>query len=305
MIETHDLSRRFGDYDAVAGLELRIAAGEWYLLAGPNGAGKTTTMRLLMGILQPDRGHALVAGHDPATDPMAVRRAVGYLPERFFPYEHLSGREYLDFVGRAYGMSRAESRQRVDQVLELVDLEPSQADQLTKGYSFGMTKKIAFAAAIIHRPAVLLLDEPTAGTDPKGARRIYDVIAQFVRRGTTVLMSSHLLLEVQELCDTVGFIHRGRLIETRPLSSLRSIGRSLPELFLDLLGHPDPASVDGFFSGSHSPRGGMAPTAPSPQPLETLERAMALELEAEQLQRRCDALRSEAAALRAAGTPST
>lgn len=250
MITIEGLSRRFGDYDAVRDLSLEVGAGEWFLLAGPNGAGKTTTMRLLMGILQPDSGSATVCGHDPARDPMAVRRLIGYLPERFFPYEHLSGREYLQFAARAYGVPWREANERVAQVLELVDLTPAQADQLTKGYSFGMIKKVAFGAAILHQPKVLLLDEPTAGMDPKGASRIYEVIRRFVEAGTTCMMSSHLLLETQGICHTVGFIDRGTLIEAMPLTRLAEFDppRTLPEHFLELLGRPDPVNIPGFFA---------------------------------------------------------
>jgi len=250
VIETRELTRRFGDYDAVHGLSIRVEPGEWFLLAGPNGAGKTTTMRLLMGILQPDAGSSSICGHDPAVDPTSVRRLIGYLPERFFPYEHLTGREYLELAARAYGMAPRAARDQVAIVLDLVDLAREQADQLMKGYSFGMTKKVAFGAAIVHQPRVLLLDEPTAGLDPRGARRIYDVIGELVRHGATCLMSSHLLLEVQDICDRVGFIDKGRLMQILSLDTLHETGRTLPELFLDLVSWPTKPDMAAFFAAA-------------------------------------------------------
>ncbi len=254
MIEIDRVSRRFGGNEAVKDLSLKIEPGEWFLMAGPNGAGKTTTLRLLMGILDPDQGACRVCGHLSSEDPMAVRRATGYLPERFYPYEYLTAREYLLFVARAYGLSRKEGRRRVGEVLDLVNLTEQEADVVSKGHSFGMTKKMAFGAAILHQPRVLLLDEPTAGLDPHGARRIYDVIGEFVKRGASCLMSSHLLLEVQDICDRVGFINDGQLIDELSLEQLKHLDPplTLPEYFLNLVGWPAKPDMVGFFEGSES-----------------------------------------------------
>ena len=206
---------------AVAGVSLTIAAGEVYGLIGPNGSGKSTTMKALLGLLAPTSGTCAIFGHDSAK--VDSRREVGFLPENPYFYKHLSGEETLRFYGKLCGMRGSVLHKRIDALLDLVDLQDARHRRLG-GYSKGMLQRIGLAQAIVQSPRLVILDEPTAGVDPIGSRQIRDLILRLKKNGTTVFLCSHLLEQVQEVCDHVGIINRGLLVKEGRLDELISIG---------------------------------------------------------------------------------
>lgn len=250
MIETNGLTKSYGSKRALDGLDLRVEDGEWFLLLGLNGAGKSTTMRLLTGLAEPSAGTALVAGLDPFREGPAVRGRIGYLSEDFAPYEYLTGREYLQFVGDVHGIERAERDRRADRLLELLDLGDA-SRELCAGYSHGMRKKIGLAGALIHEPRALVLDEPTAELDPRSSDRVRRVLRGLADRGVTVLMSTHILGTVEHHCDRVGILHDGRLACVgRPDELVAASGdASLEALFLSVTGEADDEKVRAYLEG--------------------------------------------------------
>ena len=253
MIETINLTRKFGPLVAVKDLNLKVKAGELFGFLGPNGAGKTTTIRLLIGLLQPTAGTAIVAGHDVQQEPLAAKQAVGYLAEVPYLYGKLTGREFLRFVGGLYGLADEKSDARADQLLTLFDLT-EKGDQLIDSYSRGMRQKIALSGALLHKPRVLLLDEPLTGFDPHSARRVKEVLRESCRRGVTVFLSTHVLEIAERMCDRVGILDRGRLIAVGTMDELRvqahsSDGATLEDLFLRLTGGQEVAEVAAMLEG--------------------------------------------------------
>lgn len=240
MIQTHGLTKRFGTVVAVDDLNLSVAGGEIFGFLGPNGAGKTTTIRLLVGLLRPTRGRALVGGYDVQQQPLEAKALIGYLPDHPFLYEKLTGREFLRFVARLYEREPAEAGRRTGDLLRLFELE-ERADDLVQGYSHGMRQKLALAAALLHEPQAFFLDEPTAGLDPRSARQIKDLLRHLAHRGTAVFMSTHILEVAERMCDRVGIIDQGQLIACGTLTDLRREGRgsTLEEIFLQLTGGPE------------------------------------------------------------------
>ncbi|HKS31063.1 MAG TPA: ABC transporter ATP-binding protein, partial [Chthoniobacterales bacterium] len=205
---------------ALQHLNLEIAPGEIYGLLGPNGSGKSTTLKIILGLIQPTRGSVRVFGRDNAT--VAVRRDIGFLPENAYFHKFLTGTETLRFHARLSGLGSRESKPRIAELLKTVGLTRA-ADARLSTYSKGMLQRIGLAQALIHRPKILVLDEPTAAVDPAGSRDIQDLIASLKRIGTTILLSSHLLTQVQEVCDRVGILHRGKLIREGRLEDLLAI----------------------------------------------------------------------------------
>lgn len=204
------LSKRFGAVQALDSLDLAVPGGAIFGFLGRNGAGKTTTIRLLAGLARPTSGRAWIAGVEVTQTAGAARRLFGYLPQDPSFYNWMTAREYLDYVARLFGMGSAERRQRVDEMLELADLT-SAANRRIGGFSGGMRQRLGIAQALIHRPPVLLLDEPTSSLDPVGRRDILEFIAS-LRGQTTVFFSTHILADVERICDTIGIIHEGRLV---------------------------------------------------------------------------------------------
>jgi ABC-2 type transport system ATP-binding protein len=206
---------------AVDHVSLTIAPGEVYGLIGPNGSGKSTTMKALLGLVQPDSGICKIFGNDS----MAVdsRQDVGFLPENPYFYKHLSGAETLRFYGKLCGLRGAALEARVKELLHLVDLEGA-SDRRLGGYSKGMLQRIGLAQALVQEPRLVILDEPTAGVDPVGSREIRDLILDLKNRGITVFLCSHLLEQVQEVCDHVGIIHRGKMVKEGRIDDLLAIG---------------------------------------------------------------------------------
>lgn len=236
MIETDALTKRFGDKLAVDRLTLSVEAGEVMGFLGPNGSGKTTTIRLLMGLLRPTSGTARILGRDCHADAVALKQLVGYLPDEPFLYPYLSGRETLELVAGLHGFSAAECRRRAAASADQAGLGDA-AGAYTVTYSFGMKKRIALAMALIHEPKVLILDEPTNGLDPRGAREMRDTISSLAASGRTVLMSTHLLEAAERLCRRVAIIRAGVLQAVGTPDELRAryaatADTSLEELFL-------------------------------------------------------------------------
>jgi ABC-2 type transport system ATP-binding protein len=221
LVEIEDLSKRYGTFDAVSELSLRVGAGELFALLGPNGAGKTTTIRMLMGILQPTTGVARIGGLDCFADRVEVMRLVGYLPDEPVFYDYLRGGEIIRFVGQMHGFSKSEIAARTDSLLERLDLADA-VNEFAVNYSKGMKKKLALICAMLHDPALLILDEPTNGLDPFATRTLHAIMREKVATGRTVFFSTHLLDQAEKLCSRLAIIHRGRLAAAGSLADLRA-----------------------------------------------------------------------------------
>lgn len=254
MIQTTNLTRHFGSLAAVQDLNLTVKRGELYGFLGPNGAGKTTTIRMLIGLLRPTSGNAVVAGHDVQQEPLAVKRATGYLAQTPLLYNKLTGREFLRFVGGLYGLDDEESESRAEKLLALVDLT-DKGEQLIESYSGGMRHKIGLCSALLHEPQLLVLDEPLAGLDPASARRIKELLRELCGRGTTVFLSTHVLEIAERVCDRVGILQRGQLIAVGTMEELRdqaqsAAGATLEDLFLQLTGGDKVAPIAAMLEGA-------------------------------------------------------
>ncbi|HVA21942.1 MAG TPA: ABC transporter ATP-binding protein [Candidatus Micrarchaeia archaeon] len=268
-VAVRGLTKRYGNFTAVDGIDLVIARGEIVGLLGPNGAGKTTTLRMLSGLLHPSAGTARVAGTDIQRDPRRAKARLGYLDEEPIVYPNLTGREFLEFVCDLYGVpGGAERRDRVQRLLRLFELADKQ-DELIAGYSHGMRQKIGLASLLVHGPEVLLLDEPTNGLDPRSARRVKDLLQELSRRGVTTVLSTHILEIAEALCDRVAIMERGRIIAIGTLDELRrgtdQAGASLEDLFLTLTGGPESRALVDRLLGEGTaarPVGGRSGRAP-------------------------------------------
>lgn len=246
-IEIRALSKRYGERVVVDGLNLTAFEGQWYIFLGHNGAGKTTTIKMLLGLVPPSGGQARILGHDIRTERQAIHRQVGYMPENLRPYEYLTGREYLLFVGDVHAIPREELKAAIERLLDLMELSPA-ADSLVQGYSLGMRKKLGFAAALIHEPKVLFLDEPTADLDPRAAGMVRNLIRGLCDRGRTVFMTTHILTHAEQYCDRVGILNHGKLIAEDSPQALREAhgGLDLEALFLKLTGQIDEGRLSRF-----------------------------------------------------------
>jgi len=237
MIVLENLTKRYGDFAAVAGIDLEIGDAQIFGLLGPNGAGKTTTLRMIAGILMPDEGRVLVAGHDNVREPMAARQVLGFVPDRPFVYDKLTGAELLRFSAGLHGLEGPEVETRIDELLELWDLARWR-DQLVESYSHGMRQKLIISSALIHRPAVLVVDEPMVGLDPRSAWLLKDVLRRFAEGGGTVLVSTHTLELAENLCDRLAVMDRGRVIASGSIDDLRRQAESesagLEDIFLKI-----------------------------------------------------------------------
>lgn len=237
-LETRGLKKTFGDLRAVDGIDLVVPKGSFYGFLGPNGAGKSTTIKCLTGLLKPTSGEFRILGLDPLSDPVAVKRRIGVVPEDLALFDRLTGAETLSFVGQVHGLDPANIRSRSQELLTLMDLSGAAGDMVAD-YSHGMRKKLALSAALLPAPRLLFLDEPFEGIDAVASRQIKELLSQFVRGGGTVFLTSHILEIVERLCDHIGVIQRGRLVAQGPMAELRSgvgVGKTLEEIFLDLVG---------------------------------------------------------------------
>ncbi|MFB4288371.1 ABC transporter ATP-binding protein [Nonomuraea sp. ATR24] len=243
-VRTTALFKRYGPQVAVAGVDLVVPAGSFAGLVGPNGAGKTTTLSMITGLLRPDGGEAHVDGHHVWRDPLQVKARIGVLPEGLRLFERLSGRELLLYNGRLRGIPKAEVERRADELLQVMDLTAA-AGKLVVDYSTGMRKKIGLAAALLHNPSVLFLDEPFEGVDPVSANTLTEVLRRFTASGSTVIFSSHVMDLVERLCDWVSVMSGGHIVAQGPIGDVRA-GRSLNQAFLDLVGGPQAAAGEGL-----------------------------------------------------------
>jgi len=240
-VVTRDLMQVFGQKVAVSHLNLAVRSGEFFGFLGPNGAGKSTTIKMMVGLLRPTSGTVYVGGVDVWHDSLRARSLMGVLPEYLNLYERLSGREYVTFAGHMYGVPEREVRIRTEELLNVFGLM-NDADKLVVDYSVGMRKKIALAAAIIHRPQVLFLDEPFEGVDPVSSRVVRDILHELTQHGTTIFFSSHIMEVVERLCTRVGIINQGMLVAEGSLQELRERASgnnkdaTLEDIFLNVIG---------------------------------------------------------------------
>jgi ABC-2 type transport system ATP-binding protein len=239
MIRLHQLTKAYGRFVAVDAIDLHVPRGELFGFLGPNGAGKTTTLRMIAGILRPTSGRIVLGGDDLIAEPMAAKRRLGFIPDRPFVYEKLTGAEFLRFVAGLYGQDGREIERRIDELFDLFELAVWK-DELVESYSHGMRQKLIISSALIHRPECIVVDEPMVGLDPKGARLLKDIFRAFVGRGGTVLMSTHTLEVAQAMCDRIAIIQEGNIIGRGTIDDLREQtaagDASLEELFLKLTG---------------------------------------------------------------------
>ena len=241
-IVTDKLSRRFGALLAVDGVDLQVAAGQFFGFLGPNGAGKSTTIKMLTGLLAPSSGRVQLLGLDFSSHAVEIKRQIGVVPEGMGLFERLTGAEYLNFVGRMYGLDRATTRQRSEELLEFMQLA-DRPKSVIADYSHGMQKKLALAAAVIHGPRILFLDEPFEGVDALAAGALKSLLGRMTERGVTIFLTSHVLEIVERLCSHVAIIHKGRLVAQGSLEELRAgiaggegSKTTLEQIFLSIVG---------------------------------------------------------------------
>ncbi len=239
MIELIGLTKRYGSFTAVDAIDLRVPKGELFGFLGPNGAGKTTTLRMIAGILRPTAGTIRIGGVDISADPIAAKTMLGFIPDRPFIYEKLTGAEFLRFVGGLYSQNGKDIEHRSRELLALFDLEQWR-DELVESYSHGMRQKLIISSALVHKPDVIVVDEPMVGLDPKAARILKDLFREYVRRGHTIMMSTHTLEVAETMCDRIGIIQNGKIRALGTMDDLRSASAEgntgLEEIFLRLTG---------------------------------------------------------------------
>jgi len=221
MIRFVRLRKEYGTTVAVADLDCTIESGAVFGFIGPNGAGKTTTIRIMAGLLAPTAGTVLLGGHDIGREPEAAKAITGYLPDHPFLYDKLTALEFLRFVGGLYGLGGGELERRASELLEQFGLA-ERATELTETYSHGMKQRLALAAALVHRPSILVLDEPMVGLDPQGAVALRRLLVELSARGVTIFLSTHSLHVAEALCDRIGILDRGRLVALGSLAELRT-----------------------------------------------------------------------------------
>jgi ABC-2 type transport system ATP-binding protein len=237
-VATQGLTRDFGSFRAVDGIDLAVPVGSLYGFLGPNGAGKSTTIRCLTGLLRPTAGRMSVVGLDPLADPVSVKRRIGVVPEDLALFDRLTAQETLMFVAQVHGIEPATAKQRSSDLLDIMDLKGA-GTTLVTDFSHGMRKKLSLAAALLPAPKLLFLDEPFEGIDAVASRQIKDLLLSFIARGGTIFLTSHILEIVERLSTHIGVIAHGRMVSQGPIADLRSGaggGKSLEELFLDLVG---------------------------------------------------------------------
>jgi len=253
MLRLEGLVKRYGSFTAVNGIDLIVPRGQIFGFLGPNGAGKTTTIRMIAGVLQPSGGRIEIGGDDLASNPVSAKSRIGYIPDRPFLYEKLSGGEFLRFVAGLWGKDETASEQRVAGLLDLFSLSEWR-DELIESYSHGMRQKLLITSALIHQPELIVVDEPMVGLDPRSARILKDLLRAFVDAGGTVFLSSHTLEVVEAVCDRIAIILEGDIIAQGTMDDLRNQVHSgeahLEEIFLKMTGDEDMANVVASLQGA-------------------------------------------------------
>jgi len=245
-VDLKNVTKRYNEIVALNNVNLTINQGEIFGLLGPNGSGKSTTLKMLLGLVQPDEGSVNVLGINAKQDPVAIKKLVGYAPESPRLYEFLTGIEFLDFIGDIYGMHTEDKRNRINEYLKALQLEGREGDMISS-YSEGMKQKIALIAAFLHKPKLLILDEPLNALDPRSARIVKDFLHELKLQGVTTIMSTHILEIAEAVCDRVGIMYQGRLLaqgnmdEMRRMASMPNSG--LEDIFLKLTGTGDIKAV--------------------------------------------------------------
>ncbi len=237
MITLANVTKCYGNLTAVDSLNLEVQGGEIFGFLGPNGAGKTTTIRMMMGLLKPTAGQILLNGYDVEREPEKAKAIAGFVPDRPFLYEKLSGSVFLHFVGNLHHVNAERLERRIAELLEYFELARWQ-DELIEGYSHGMKQRLVLCAALIHEPRVLVVDEPMVGMDPRGARSLKDLFRSLAGSGTTVFLSTHSISVAEEVCHRIAIIQRGRLIACGSMAELNALATNkdgdLESVFLDL-----------------------------------------------------------------------
>jgi ABC-2 type transport system ATP-binding protein len=234
-ITVRDLRKEYAGRAAVDGLTLAVPRGCFYGFLGPNGAGKTTTIRMLMGLIPPTSGEIEILGYRLPGQDQEIKRGIGLVPDESLLFDHLTGTEFIEFTGRMYRLDRSVARERARELMALFELD-SGTRKMIGEYSKGMRKRVAMAAALIHRPQLFLMDEPFEGVDAVGARLMKDILLDQVRKGATIFLTSHVLEVVERLCDRVAIIHRGQLVVESTMSELRSGEETLEDIFVRVIG---------------------------------------------------------------------
>jgi ABC-2 type transport system ATP-binding protein len=252
LIRLVQLTKRYGKFTAVDGIDLVIPTGELFGFLGPNGAGKTTTFRMIAGILQPTSGTVEIGGIDIIHRPLEAKKRLGFIPDRPFVYDKLTGGEFLRFAAALYGQEGPAIERRIDELLEMFELSRWK-DELTETYSHGMRQKLIISGALVHRPEVIVVDEPMVGLDPKSARLLKDLFRHFVDRGGTVLMSTHTLEVAETMCDRIAIVHGGKIVAHGTMAEVREQTASedlgLEDLFLKLTGGLRDQQLDTILEG--------------------------------------------------------
>jgi ABC-2 type transport system ATP-binding protein len=239
VLELRGLQKRYGSFEAVKGLDLTVNRGEIFGFLGPNGAGKTTTIRMVAGVLQPSGGSVLIDGADMEKEPERAKAHIGYVPDRPYLYEKLTGAEFIRFVASLWEKDPGAAMERASRLLRLFDLE-AWRDELVESYSHGMRQKLLITSALCHHPDLIVVDEPMVGLDPRSARILKDLLRAFVDGGGTVFLSTHTLEVAEALCDRLAIIQRGKVIASGTMEELRTRSESgaahLEEIFLEVTG---------------------------------------------------------------------
>jgi ABC-2 type transport system ATP-binding protein len=241
-VELNNVTKRYNEIVAVDHVNLTIGSGEIFGLLGPNGSGKSTTLKMLLGLVHPDEGTVTVLGTSVQQDPVAVKRMVGYVPEAPKLYEFLTGVEYLDFIGDVYSMNPEDKKNRINEYLKAMQLDGREGDMITS-YSEGMKQKIALIAAFLHKPKLLIMDEPINALDPRSARIVKDFLQELKKQNVSAILSTHILEIAQAMCDRIGIMFQGKLLALGNMNELRQMAKlpnsELEDIFLKLTGSGD------------------------------------------------------------------
>jgi ABC-2 type transport system ATP-binding protein len=238
MIKLINVGKSFGNHHAVIDLNIEVGKGEIFGFLGPNGAGKSTTIKMIAGLLKPTTGEILVGGYDIVRQPLKAKSIIGYIPDKSFVYEKLTGREFLYFVARLYKMNNRDAEAKIDELSSMFSIAHI-LDELIENYSAGMRQRLVFSSALLHSPEVILIDEPIIGLDPKGVRMLKKLLEELAMKGVTIFMATHSLLLAEELCSSIGIIHNGRLMAKGRKEEFSRKKGGLEESFLEITeGYP-------------------------------------------------------------------